>query len=98
MQMRPQLSDPSLALGQVPLPEEGRGMGRGGAVWGQGVGRSELQALSRGHRCQVPALITTDSSEMAPSTLWWPVPDTQGDQSLPETVATSSKLWPLFPA
>ena len=34
MQMRPQISDPALALGQAPLPE--MSVGRGGAVWGQG--------------------------------------------------------------
>ena len=37
MQMRPQLSDTSLALSQVPLPEDFRGMGRGGAMWSWGV-------------------------------------------------------------
>ena len=41
MQMRPKLSDPSLALGQVPLPEDVRGWA-GGDVWEQGVGRSQL--------------------------------------------------------
>ena len=39
MQMRPQLSDTSLALSQVPLPEDFRGMDRGGAMWGWGVVR-----------------------------------------------------------
>ena len=36
MQMRPQISDPSLALGKILLPEDVSGVGRGGAVWGQG--------------------------------------------------------------
>ena len=42
MQMRPQLSDPSLALGQVPLPEDVRGVGRGGAWGWVRLGRSQL--------------------------------------------------------
>ena len=43
MQIRPQLSDPSLALGQIPLPENFRGM-TGEGLYGAGVwlGRSRL--------------------------------------------------------
>ena len=37
MQIRPRVSEPSLALGQVPLPEDVRGVCRGGAVGGWGV-------------------------------------------------------------
>ena len=42
MQMRPQLSDPSLGLCQFPLPEDVRGLVEGGAVSGQGVRRTQL--------------------------------------------------------
>ena len=42
MQMRPEFPDPSLDLGQVSLPEDVRGVGRGGALLGQGVGKSQL--------------------------------------------------------
>lgn len=35
MQIRPLLSDPSLTLGEVPLLEDTKELGRGGAVWSQ---------------------------------------------------------------
>lgn len=36
MQMRPQLSDPSLGLCQVPLPEDVRGLVEGGLFQAKG--------------------------------------------------------------
>ena len=81
MQMRPQFSGPSVALGQVPLPGDVKVVGRGGEGLCRNLSlggpRCEPSTEDTGSAWwQVPAIIILDSSEMDPITPWCPIPDT----------------------